>query len=426
MGTVNQTKLPTASDERVGVLDFYGDMTPKTRKAFWACSAGFALDAMDFMMFPLLIGTLIALWGMDGATAGGIATISLWSSAVGGWLGGFLSDRVGRVRTMQITVLLFSVGSLLSGFAQSPEQLAIYRALLGIGFGGEAAVAAVTLSEAVSAKYRGRVMGFYASSYAVGWAIAVLAQLLTFYLFEPEIAWRVMFFIGALPAILIFYIRRHVEEPAIAARAKREQGRPSLMGIFTNGNLRSTILGSLLSIGAQGGFYSLMIWMPQFLRAERNISVIGSTPYLLVVIFGAFLGYVTGGWLSDRMGRRFVFIGSSILAASLAYVYTHIPQLSDNIMLLIGFPLGFVASSYYSAVLPCLNELFPTSVRGSGVGFTYNAGRAVGGLFPFLVGAFTATMPLSSAICLFALISYGLLLVTALFIGETNGTELRA
>lgn len=425
MGTTNDTKPAVPAVERVGVLDFYGAMTPKTRKTFWACSAGFALDAMDFMMFPLLIGTLIALWNIDSATAGGIATISLWSSAIGGWLGGFLSDRVGRVRTMQITVLLFSVGSLLSGFAQNAEQLALFRALLGLGFGGEAAVAAVTLSEVVSAKYRGRVMGFYASSYAVGWAVAVLAQLLTFYYFEPEMAWRVMFFLGALPAVLIFYIRRHVEEPAIAARSLQGQSRPSLSGIFTNGNLRSTLLGSMLSIGAQGGFYSLMIWMPQFLRAERNISVIGSTPYLLVVIFGAFLGYVTGGWLSDRMGRRFVFIASSILAAALAYVYTHMPQLSDGVMLLIGFPLGFVASSYYSAVLPCLNELFPTAVRGSGVGFTYNAGRAIGGLFPFLVGAFTAVMPLSSAIFLFALISYGLLLATALLIGETNGTELR-
>jgi len=426
METVKESKVLAPPGDKVGVLDFYGDMLPKTRKAFWACSAGFALDAMDFMMFPLLIGTLIALWNMDGATAGGIATISLWSSAIGGWLGGFLSDRVGRVRTMQITVLLFSLGSLLSGLAQNPEQLAIFRAMLGIGFGGEAAVAAVTLSEAVSARYRGRVMGFYASSYAVGWAVAVLAQLLTFTLFEPEMAWRVMFFLGALPALLIFFIRRHVEEPTIAVRSLQEQARPSLAGIFTNGNLRGTVLGSLLSIGAQGGFYSLMIWMPQFLRSERHISVIGSTPYLLIVISGAFLGYVTGGWLSDRMGRRFVFIGSSILAAALAYAYTHMPQLSDNVMLIIGFPLGFVASSYYSAVLPCLNELFPTSVRGSGVGFTYNAGRAVGGLFPFLVGAFTAIMPLSSAICLFALISYGLLLVTALFVRETNGTELRS
>jgi hypothetical protein len=102
------------------------------------------------------------------------------------------------------------------------------------------------------------------------------------------------------------------------------------------------------------------------------------------------------------------------------------PLLSDTLMLFIGFPLGFFACAYYSAVLPCLNELFPTNVRGSGVGFTYNAGRAVGGLFPFLVGAVAGTMPLSSAISLFAFISYGLIFATALFLRETNGMELRS
>jgi MFS family permease len=284
----------------------------------------------------------------------------------------------------------------------------------------------VTLSEVVGARYRGRAMGCYTASYAVGWATAVLLQAAIFAALPSDIAWRVLLAVGALPALLILFIRRNVAEPAIAAATQSDAMRkPSLLAIFAPSYLSGTLLGTLLTIGAQGSFFSLMIWMPQFLRAERKISIIGSTPYLLTAIGGAFVGYLAGGWLADRLGRRFVFIAASICAAALAYAYTHAP-LADSVMLGLGFPLGFFASAYYSAILPCLNELFPTSVRGSGVGFTYNAGRAIGGLFPFLVGAVSAMMPLGDAISLFAALSYGLMLLTALFMRETNGIVLKS
>jgi MFS family permease len=283
----------------------------------------------------------------------------------------------------------------------------------------------VTLSEVVGARYRGRAMASYTASYAVGWATAVLLQAAIFAALPADIAWRALLAVGVLPALLILFIRRNVEEPAIAAATQSEAGaKPSLLAIFAPSHLSGTLMGTLLTIGAQGGFFSLMIWMPQFLRAERKISIVGSTPYLLTVIGGAFVGYLSGGWLADRLGRRFVFIAAAICAAALAYAYTHAP-LSDSVMLGLGFPLGFFASAYYSAILPCLNELFPTAVRGSGVGFTYNAGRAIGGLFPFLVGPVSAMMPLGDAISLFAALSYGLMLLTALLMRETNGTVLK-
>jgi MFS family permease len=422
--TSTVTTAPAVGDR---LFDFYKAMDAKGRHTFWACTGGFALDAMDFMIFPLVIGTLIALWHIDAPTAGGIATITLWCSAIGGWCGGFLADRIGRIRTMQLTILMYSLGSLLSACAQDTFQLTLFRGLLGFGFGGEAAVAAVALSEVVGAQYRGRAMGFYTASYALGWAVAVLLQAALFFALPIDTAWRALFAIGALPAFLILFIRRNVEEPALSMAARHDSvgSRPSILAIFSAQNLRSTLTGWLLTTGAQGGFFSLMIWMPQFLRGERKISIIGSTPYLMVVISGAFVGYITGGWLADKFGRRFVFIVCSICAASLAYCYTHVP-FSDTAMLFLGFPLGFFASAYYSAVLPFLNELFPTNVRGSGVGFTYNAGRAVGGLFPFLVGAVSAVLPLSDAISLFAAMSYALMLLVALLMKETRGLSLKS
>ena len=407
------------------VLDFYRTMNAKGRRTFWACTAGWTLDGMDFMLFPLVIGTLVTVFHSDLKTMGGIVSLTVLCSAAGGWLAGYLADRVGRVRTMQITILLFSVGSLLSAFAQDLTQLTLCRVLLGVGFGGEAAVAAVTLSEVVVARHRGRAMGFYQSSYAVGWGLALLAQALTFSLFTPDVAWRVMFGIGALPALLIFFIRRNVEEPPISLAARKTHT-ASFVEVFSASNIRATITGSLLTIGAQGGFYALMTWVPQYLRAERKISILASTPYLMALIFGCWIGYVSGGWLSDRFGRRPVFLLFSSAAAMAVYVYTHVP-LTDTEVMILSLPLGFFAVGYYSALMACLNEMFPTRVRGAGVGFTYNAGRAVGGLFPFAVGAVTAMTSLSNAISIFALISYGIVFLTALLIlRESRGITLES
>jgi MFS family permease len=407
------------------ILDFYRTMNAKGRRTFWACTAGWTLDGMDFMLFPLVIGTLVTVFQSDLKTMGGIISLTVLCSAAGGWLAGYLADRVGRVRTMQVTILLFSLGSLLSAFAQDVTQLTLFRVILGIGFGGEAAVAAVALSEVVAAKHRGRAMGFYQSSYAVGWGLAILAQALTFSLLAPDVAWRVMFGIGALPALLIFFIRRNVEEPAISLAA-REKDTASFMEVFSASNIRATITGSLLTIGAQGGFYALMTWVPQYLRAERKISILASTPYLMALIFGCWVGYVSGGWLSDRFGRRPVFLLFSSAAAVAVLVYTHVP-LTDAEVMILSFPLGFFAVGYYSALMACLNEMFPTRVRGAGVGFTYNAGRAIGGLFPFAVGAVTAMTSLSNAISIFALISYGIVFLTALLIlRESRGITLES
>src|SRR5882672_8295844 len=203
MTSAEQVFTEAPGERSVGLFDFYRATDAKGRRTFWACTGGFAMDAMDFMMFPLIIGTLIAVWKINPTVAGGIATVTLWCSAIGGWLAGYLADRIGRVRVMQLTILLFSFGSLLAAFAQNPLELTIYRGLLGLGFGGEAAVAAVALSEAVGARHRGRAMGFYASSYAVGWGTAVLLQAVIFTYFPADIAWRLLLAVGAVPALFI-------------------------------------------------------------------------------------------------------------------------------------------------------------------------------------------------------------------------------
>lgn len=412
-----------------GLTAFYREMTLSERRTFWACFSGWVLDGMDFMIYPLVIGSIIALWQVDRGTAGLAVTVTLLFSAVGGWLAGYVADRIGRVRALQLTILWFSAFSLICAFTQSFGQLIACRALLGLGFGGEWAAGAVLIGEVIRPQFRGRAVGSVQSGWALGWGGAVLMQAALFTLVPPEVAWRWMFAIGALPALLIFFLRRYVEEPEVAAKTRARVAatgdRPSLWEIFAPGLRRTTLLAALLGTGAQGGYYAISTWVPTFLRGERGLTVIGSSGYLAVLISGSFVGYLLGAWLADRIGRRPLFIFSSIAAIVLVLVYTTLP-FSNAVMLWLGFPLGVASSAYFSGMGAFFTELFPTRLRGSGQGFAYNFGRGIGALFPTLVGYLSGTVALSTAIAVFAVIAYGLLLLAALLLPETRGKVLQA
>jgi MFS family permease len=416
-----------ASD--TGLAIFYRDMTAPERRTFWACFGGWALDGMDFMIYPLVLSSVMALWQVDKTSAGFAVTLTLFASAFGGWLAGYLSDRIGRVRTLQITILWFSFFSFLCAFAQTFGQLMLARGLLGFGFGGEWAAGAVLMGETIRAQYRGRAVGSVQSGWAVGWGAAVLAQAVLFTLLPGDVAWRAMFALGAAPALLVFYVRRHVQEPQIAAQARARQvatsGRPAIWEIFGPDVRRTTILAALLATGAQGGYYAITAWLPTFLKTERHLSVVGSTGYLALLILGSFVGYLVGAWLADRIGRRRMFIVFSGGALLLIIAYTQL-GVSNDAMRLLGFPLGFFASGYFSGMGPFLTELFPTRLRGSAQGFTYNFGRGFGALFPALVGYVSQAMLLSLAIAVFAVIAYGVMLAAALMLPETRGRQLDA
>ncbi len=421
--------IDIAPIEDTSLLAFYRDMNLPERRTFWACASGWALDGMDFMIYPLVIGTIIALWKVDAGTAGLAGTVTLLSSAVGGWLGGYLSDHIGRVKTLQLTILWFSFFSLVCAVVQNFDQLLIARALLGLGFGGEWAAGAVLMGEAIRPQYRGRAVGSVQSGWAVGWGLAVLAQAILFTYLPAETAWRWMFVIGALPALLVFYLRRYVTEPEISAasRAKHaaEGNRPALWEIFSGPIVKTTILASLMATGCQGGYYAVTFWVPRFLTAERKLSIVNSTGYLAALIVGSFIGYLVGAWLADRIGRRNLFLIFSLGAIAVVLVYTQV-QLTNEVLWVLGFPLGFFASGYFSGVGAFLTELYPTRLRGSGQGFCYNFGRGIGALFPFLVGALSTTTTLANAIAIFAVAAYGVFFLAAFALPETRGKVLHA
>jgi MFS family permease len=226
----SETNVEEAAS-RGGLGAFFREMNPAEWRTFRACASGWGLDGMDFMIYPLVIGTIMHQWSVAPGPAGLAATLTLLASAVGGWIAGYVSDRIGRVNVLQITILWFSAFSLLSALAQNFDQLVITRTLLGFGFGGEWAAGAILMGEVIRPAYRGRAVGSVQSAWAVGWGLAVLSQAIVFSLAPAAIAWRVMFAIGALPALLVLYLRRNVAEPAIAIAARRNAS-PGPLAIF--------------------------------------------------------------------------------------------------------------------------------------------------------------------------------------------------
>jgi MFS family permease len=427
MTDVAEAALSVAIDAEVddsGLASFYRGMTVVERRTMLACALGYALDGLDFTIYTLVFGTVIAIWHVDRGPAGLTVSATLICSAFGGWIAGYVSDHVGRVRAVQITVLWFALFSLLSAFAQSFTQLAFCRALLGFGFGGEWTAAAALMSETIRPRYRGRAVGCVQSGWAIGWGSAVLLQAIVYSILPAQQAWRWMFALGFVPALYVLFVRRFIEEPPLAAAARAEP-MGSIWEIFSPGLLKTTTLAALLGAGAQGGYYAVNTWLPVFLQTERHLTIVGSTSYLAFLIAGAFTGYLTGAWLADRVGRRNLFLLFSAGAVVMTLVYTRAP-LTNGALWVLGFPLGFVVSGYFAGLGAFFAELFPTRVRGSAMGFAYNFGRGIGATFPALVGYISATMPLSRAIAIFAVIAYSVMGVAAFLLPETRGRALAA
>ncbi len=403
---------------------WFAQLSVGEKRTFWASFGGFALDAMDILLYSFVIPTLIVLWSMTRADAGLIATTALLVSAAGGWIGGILSDRFGRVVTLQVTILWFSLFTALSGLTNSFEQLLVVRGLQGLGFGAEWAVGAALLGEIVQPRHRGKALGFVQSAWAVGWGSAALLYTASYALLPETIAWRVLFFVGVLPALFVLYLRRYVPESSLFEAKREAQDTGRFVEIFSRPLLRTTVFAALLAIGVQGGYYAVMTWLPTFLRTVRGLTVLDSAGYLAVVIVAAWLGYIAGAYLTDAIGRRRCFALFSLCSIATVLVYTMIP-VSDAMMLALGFPLGFFPSGTYSGIGAYFTELFPTRVRGSGMGFAYNFGRAVGATFPALVGVLSADMPLATAIGLFTAAAYALVFLSICVLPETRGRVLQ-
>jgi len=405
-------------------LGWYSELDPVERRTYWACFAGFGLDSMDSTIYALVIPALIATIGLTKPEAGYLGSAALVGAAVGGWGAGILADRIGRVRILQLTIVWVALCTLAAAFATGFNTLFIIRFLQGLGYGGEAAVGGVLISEVVRPSLRGRVAASVQSSYAIGYAVSVGLLPVIFSLFPEAIGWRVMFAIGVVPAFLVLFIRRLVPESGIYRenKAKGIEAAP-FWEIFAPAHLSRTLPAAIMSTGIFGGAYVMITWLPTYLRTALNLTVTTSTGYLALNILGSLVGPLLYGWLSDRIGRRPAFMVFLVAQSINAGIYLLAP-IDANTTIVLSFFLGAFQGALASGMLPTFAELFPTRIRANGQGFCLGGGRGFGSVVPATVGVIAANHPLGLAMGGCALAAYGVAFIAAIALPETSGTDL--
>jgi MFS family permease len=384
-------------------LPWYRAATAEQWNVLLAAMLGWMLDAMDFVLYLMAITTLQSEFHFGTETAGLLASVALLTSSAGGMLFGVLSDRIGRARALMGTILIYSICSLGTATSLNLTHLIIWRAALGLGMGGEWSSGAVLVSETWPAEHRGKAIGMMQSGWAIGYILAALIAAVVL----PRFGWRWLFVTGVLPALLVFWIRRKIKEPRLWSAdtdGPRVSTLSPLKAIFGPGLAAKTVMATLMTGLVMFGYWGLFSWLPAFLATPieqhgAGMSVVRSVGWIVAVQVGAFFGYASFGFVSDRIGRRPAFVIYLFSAAVLAPIYGSLSG-RPHLLLLLGPLLGFFGHGYFSLFGAMLAEIFPTAIRGTGQGFTYNTGRALSAFAPFTIGALARRSGIGPALTL--------------------------
>jgi MFS family permease len=373
--------------------------------------AGWALDATDFGLYTLVLRpALTELLGGNpsladiGRVGGIISMIGLLGWAFGGFMFGTMADYIGRVRTLAISILTYSVFTALQGFAHSPLELGIFRFLGGLGTGGEIIVGIPLVAEAFAVTYRARILGIMMT----GGAFGALIGGWIYGLIGPY-GWRWVFFVGVAPAVLLAFIRRGMVEPEHfeAVRARRRAAKASLaqaspddreflrfvpLQLFNRQNRYSTIVGLMFCLGTLLAIWTSNIWLPtiQTIMLEKD-GIVGpaAIPYvsrgIMLWGIGGIFGYASFGFIADVIGRRLTIALYNL--GTMAVGFTIFLGLSHYDLYPYLLPVyGFFVLGVFSGHAVYLPELFPTHVRATAVSFCNGTGRIFTSTGPLVAG----------------------------------------
>ena len=392
----------------------------KARKALLGSALGYAMDGFDLLILGFMLKAISGDLGLTQAEGASLVTATLVGAVLGGIGFGILSDRLGRVRVLTMTIILFAVFTGLCGLAQGYWDLLFYRTVAGLGLGGEFGIGMALVAEAWPAAKRAR-----ASSYVgLGWQLGVLTAALVSPLLLPTIGWRGMFAVGVLPAVAAFFIRRTLHEPDVfVARSRQRSGRSPLALLVADAETTRRSLGMAILCSVQNfGYYGVMIWLPNYLATRFGFALTKSAMWTAVTIAGMALGIFLFGHIADRIGRRPAFFTYMLGAAVMVLVYS---QLTDPGVLLVGGAvMGFFVNGMLGGYGALMSELFPTEARATAQNVLFNVGRAVGGFGPVVVGAIASAYSFELAIALLATLYAADMVALWLLIPERRGAEL--
>ncbi|HEX9666276.1 MAG TPA: MFS transporter [Thermodesulfobacteriota bacterium] len=417
-----------------GLFGWYRDINSDQWKAFIAAFLGWTLDAMDLLLFAFAVSSIAEVFSLSPSQVGTIFSVTLFSSAFGGAVFGIVSDYIGRVRALTYTILVYSLFTGLSAFSPTVWFLIVCRLFLGLGMGGEWASGEVLVAESWPKQHRGKVIGMVQSGWAVGYILAGILATLIIPGFDVNVGWRILFLVGITPAFLVFYIRRHLDEPEIWQKTADmrkegklgEKGQSFTLGqIFRRDLIRYTITATVLTSLCMIAYWGLYFWIPQFLSRPVEEGGVGLGPkgfaWIIPINVGAFVGCNTFGWISDRFGRRPVFVIYLLAMAVLVWFFGHAKDLTT--VLVLGPFIGFFGTGFYSGFGAIFSEIFPTRARGTAQGFCYNVGRGVSAIAPPMVGFIAGLYGYGHALITVAVFAIAAAIVV-MTLPETKGKQL--
>ncbi|AQS40750.1 MAG: Major facilitator family transporter [Candidatus Tokpelaia hoelldobleri] len=397
-------------------------VSPRARKALWGSALGYAMDGFDLLILGFIISASSLMVDLDLSQTQGnsLVTATLIGAVLGGFLFGMLSDRIGRVRVLTWTIVLFAVFTGLCALAQSYWDLLLYRAIAGLGLGGEFGIGMALIAETWPASKRAR-----ASSYVgMGWQLGVLGAALAAAWLLPSVGWRGMFAVGIFPAIAAYFIRHSLHDPEIFVKSAKKPAKGLSLWLLVKDwptikiSLGITVLCSVQNFG----YYGVMIWLPQYLSSRFNFPLTQSALWTAVTVIGMTIGIFVFGHAADRLGRRPVFFVYMAMSALMVVVYA---QLDTPLALLIGGAvMGFFINGMVGGYGALISELYPTGARATAQNVLFNIGRGVGGFGPVVIAAIALGYGFGAAITFLAVVYLLDLLAMYFLIPERKGEEL--
>ncbi len=402
--------------------------TPAQRRTLVAAALGWMLDAFDVMLYALVLTHIMRDLGMSKPIGGLLGTFTLLASGIGGVLFGYVADRIGRTRALMLSILTYSICSFASGLATSIAVLAVVRFILGLGMGGEWNTGATLVAETWPTELRARAIAVVQSSWAVGYAFAALVA---WAVLRWTNNWRMVFFVGVLPALVTLWIRSDVPESEMwrERQSAAQNSAPTITfgELFTGRWAKPTFALLFMNFFGMFGWWGLFTWIPTFLSAPpseggRGLSSTQMTLLLVIInLAGMFPGYATFGWMADWLGRRRAVILYTLAAAALVPLYATVT--SPLMLVVFGSPLAFFGTGFFSGSGIMGSEIFPTSVRARALGFTYNGARTLSAVATYAIGLAASRVGLARAFLLCG-VAYFLSSLAATQIPETRGKQL--
>jgi MFS family permease len=412
---------PVTAVAEIDTIAIETDTRRSRRTTIWGSAIGYATDGFDLLLLGFLMRPISADLGLSQAQAASLVTATLFGAVIGGFAFGWLSDRLGRVRVLVWTIVLFAVFTGMCALAHGYWDLLVYRAIAGLGLGGEFGIGMALVAEACPVADRARV-----SSYVgLGWQGGVLAAAIITPLLLPSIGWRGMFLIGIFPAAVAYLIRRRLHEPELFTRDSRTRAPQSSLRLLVKdiATIKLSFGMAVLCSVQNFGYYGVMIWLPNYLSSRFGLALTQTAEWTVATLAGMSLGLVMFGQIADRIGRRPAFF---IYMAGAAVMVLYYSRLSDPAELFYaGIAMGFFVNGMIGGYGALMSELYPTAARATAQNVLFNLGRAVGGFGPLLVGLMASTRGFEFAITVLAALYVVDLATMWLLIPERRGAELQ-